>query len=111
MHRATPWTLLLGLIGLTFAAGALAAVEPDDTAHVAAAHREIGILAHLSNTPRLHAFDISVFVAGSEAVLAGNVDNAASKTLAGNIAAAQAGIDHVVNHIVVDAEARRPQSD
>jgi len=111
MHRATLRTFPLALIALVFGVAALAAVEPDDTAHLAAAHRETGILAQLANTPRLHAFDISVFVAGSEAVLAGNVDSAASKALAGNIAAAQAGIERVVNRIVVDAPPPRKQSD
>jgi len=101
MNSMTFRNLPLGFFAIVALSGRLYATDVDDSARVADARLETNILARFNGNPELRALDISVFVAGREIVLTGTVNDDATRAMAGQIAAGQAGSGSVVNRLVV----------
>ena len=74
-------------------------------AQVMNAHRETRILTTFNLDPRLHAYDLTVIVDGSRAVLGGIVETDIASDLAAQLASGISGIEHVDNRIRVDSGA------
>ena len=101
MKTMTLGNLPLGFFAIVALSGRLCATDMDDSTHVAAARLETNILARFNGNPRLRSLDISVFVAGREVVLTGTVNDDATRAMAEQIAADQAGAGSVINRLVV----------
>jgi hypothetical protein len=69
------------------------------------AHRETRILTTFNLDPRLHAYDFTVIVDGSSAMLGGTVESDIASDLAAQLASGISGIEHVDNRIRVDSGA------
>jgi len=96
-------------LALVFA-GICAANAADLTAEakdvqVMNAHRETRILTTFNLDPRLHAYDFTVIVDGSSAMLGGTVESDIASDLAAQLASGTSGIEHVDNRIRVDSGA------
>jgi hyperosmotically inducible periplasmic protein len=94
-------TLVLG-ISLALGATSLAAAETTVSQDVQNARREAQIWTTYAVNPHLKAFDLSVEVRGSQAVLTGTVDDGVEKDLAEQIALGVKGVEKVDNRITVD---------
>jgi osmotically-inducible protein OsmY len=98
----TAIAMALGVFGTNFAAEP----KPQDrqTQPVVDARLESQIQTGFGMNRHLRAFDLSVKVEDSKAVLNGKVEDNADRDLAEQIAMSAEGIKHVDNHIVVDAD-------
>jgi hyperosmotically inducible protein len=108
---ASAIALALGSLALGSGGAAVAGdPKPRDiqAEKVADARSEAQILTSYAMNPHLRAFDLSVTVDGSHAVLGGNVEDSVAKDLAEQIANGASGITNVDNRIRIDAGFVRP---